>query len=60
MILKENQEIGSDCSDDEFVSALLIEDIGEEECCWALVVEQVWRDNVYYNRVLTVALSTRC
>ena len=41
MILKENQEIGSDCSDDEFVSALLIEDIGEDECCWALVVEQV-------------------
>ena len=41
MILKENQEIGSDCDDDEFVSALLLEDIGEEECCWALVVEQV-------------------
>ena len=41
MILNENQEIGSDCYDDEFVSALLIEDIGEDECCWALVVEQV-------------------
>ena len=60
MILKENQEIGSDCYDDEFVSALLIEDIGEEECCWALFVEQVWRDSFYYNRVLTVALSLRC
>ena len=31
----------SDCSEDEFVTALLLEDIGEEECCWALLVEQV-------------------
>ena len=31
----------SDCSEDEFVTALLLEDIGEEECCWALQVEQV-------------------
>ena len=61
MIPKENQEIGSDCFDDEFVSALLVEDIGEEECCWALVVEQVGQlDSFHHSSAITVALSLRC
>ena len=51
----------SDCSEDEFVTALLLEDIGEEECCWALLVEQVGQDSFHCRpQQLTVTLSTRC
>ena len=41
LILKDSPEALADFSADVFVTADLLEDIGEDECCWALVVEQV-------------------